>query len=92
MKYITAVVAKQSNPKCGTLKCSENETIQRYYGLLGVDSRLRSHSSPAERTADKFLGKDDANRRHTRGNNLTFNRYRTLQPSIKTSATARRRP
>ena len=36
MKDITAVVAKQSNPKCGTLKCSENETIQRYYGQIGI--------------------------------------------------------
>ena len=36
MKDVTAVVAKQSNQKYETLKCSENETIQRYYGQIGI--------------------------------------------------------
>jgi hypothetical protein len=36
MNDITAVVVKQSRQKCETLKCSENETIQRYYGQIGI--------------------------------------------------------
>jgi hypothetical protein len=36
MKDATAVVAKQSNQKYETLKCSKNETIQRYYGQIGI--------------------------------------------------------
>jgi len=36
MKDATAVVAKQSNQKYEPLKCSKNETIQRYYGQIGI--------------------------------------------------------
>jgi hypothetical protein len=36
MKDITAVAANQSRQKCETLKCSENETIQHYYGQIGI--------------------------------------------------------
>jgi hypothetical protein len=36
MKDVTAVVDKQSKQKCEAVKCSENETIQRYYGKIGI--------------------------------------------------------
>jgi hypothetical protein len=36
MKDITTVVAKQSKQRCETVKCSENETLQRYYGQIGI--------------------------------------------------------
>jgi hypothetical protein len=36
MKDVTRVVAKQSRQKCEAVKCSENETIQRYYGEIGI--------------------------------------------------------
>jgi hypothetical protein len=36
MKDVTAVVAKQSKQRCETVKWSENETIQRYYGQIGI--------------------------------------------------------
>jgi hypothetical protein len=34
MKDVTTVVAKHGKQK--SVKCSENETIQRYYGQIGI--------------------------------------------------------
>jgi hypothetical protein len=36
MNEVTTVVDKQSKQKCETVKCSKNETIQRYYGQIGI--------------------------------------------------------
>ena len=36
MKDVTTVVAKQSKQRCETVQCSEKETLQRYYGQIGV--------------------------------------------------------
>jgi hypothetical protein len=36
MKDVATVVAKQSKQRCETVKCSENETLQRYYGQIGI--------------------------------------------------------
>ena len=36
MKDVTTVVAKQSKQRCETVQCSEKETLQRYYGQIGI--------------------------------------------------------
>jgi hypothetical protein len=36
MKDVSTAVAKQSKQRCETVKCSEKETLQRYYGQIGI--------------------------------------------------------
>jgi hypothetical protein len=36
MKDVTTVVAKQSKQKCETVRYSEKETLQRFYGQIGI--------------------------------------------------------
>jgi hypothetical protein len=47
MKDVTAVVDKQSKQKCEAVKCSENETTQRYYGQIGIPAIARRSFSPS---------------------------------------------